>query len=357
VLKTRIKQLETLIWVNVKRIRHDSAMEYVTNDLKAWFEEKSIASEMTAPYKSQQNGKAERANRTLMERVRAALLDAGAEEDLWAEALASVVPVLNRSPQAGLYVTPLEARTGRRLTVAGFRVSGSRAWALKPKKQQRKPQPRTDVGRFVGYTVGGMAYRILEDETHKVFERRDVLMEENPAKVRASAVGSSAGPRLTAGNDGGKDDATEGATSLLRPCQPLATCLRRISSTALWRATARWTCTTPSMPTETKTSATTKRAYARPRSHTASRWRVGAYCGRVTRSAAPPTAAAPLQTNILAPRRRTTTRVAVAAAAAAAVATAASRVPLLASKLPRRSGKTTSRWTLKSRTVLRPSAS
>jgi len=154
-------------------------------------------------------------NRALMERVRAALLDAGAEEELSAEAMASVVHVLNRSPKAGLDVTPLEARTGRRPNVAGFRVWGSRAWALKPKKQQRKLEPRINFGRFVGYTVGGKAYRILEDETNQVFERRDVLMEENPAKVETSAVGSSAGPRLTVEYDGDKDGATEGAMDML----------------------------------------------------------------------------------------------------------------------------------------------
>jgi len=144
-LKKRIKQLETLTGVHVKRVRHDGAKEYLTNNLKAWYEDKSITSEMTAPYKAQQNGKAERVSRTLMERVRAALLDAGAQEELWAEALASVVHVLNRSPKAGPDVTPLEALTGRRPNVSGFRVWGSRAWALKPKKQQRKLEPRTDV--------------------------------------------------------------------------------------------------------------------------------------------------------------------------------------------------------------------
>jgi len=215
VLKTRIKQLETLTGVKVKLVRHNGAKEYVTNDLRAWYEDKGITFEMTAPYKSQQNGKAERVNRTLMERVRAALLVACAEEELWAEALASVVHVLNRPPKAGLDVTPLEALTGRRPNVAGFRVWGSTAWALKPKKQQRKLEPRTDVGRFVGYTVGGKAYRILEDETNQVFERRDVLMKENRAKGETSAVGSSAGPRLTAEYEGDKDCATEGAMDML----------------------------------------------------------------------------------------------------------------------------------------------
>ena len=183
VLKTRTKQLETTTGAKVKRVRHDGAKEYLTHDLKAWYEDKGITSEMTAPYKAQQNGKAERVNRTLMERVRAALLDSGAEKELWAEARSSVVHVLNRSPQAGLDVTPLEALTGRRPNVAGFRVWGSRAWELKPNKQQGKLEPRTDVGRFVGYTVGGKAFRILEDGSNKVFERRDDLMEEKPTKA------------------------------------------------------------------------------------------------------------------------------------------------------------------------------
>jgi len=60
-----------------------------------------------------------------MERVRAALLDAGAEEKLWAEALASVVHFLTRSPTKGLVVTPLEALKGRSPNVLGFRVWGS----------------------------------------------------------------------------------------------------------------------------------------------------------------------------------------------------------------------------------------
>jgi len=62
-----------------------------------------------------------------MERVRAALLAAGAEAELWAEALASVVHVLNRSDKAVLEVTPLEELTERRPNVSGFRVWRSRA--------------------------------------------------------------------------------------------------------------------------------------------------------------------------------------------------------------------------------------
>jgi len=158
VIKARITQLETLTGLKVKRVRHDGAKIYVSHDIQAWYDNKGITSEKTAPYSSLQNGKAERANRYVMERVRAALLDTGAEEELWAEALSSVILVLNRSPKAGQHVTPLEALTGRRPDKKGFPVWRSRAWALKPKQQQRKLEPRPDFGRFAGYTVGGKAY-------------------------------------------------------------------------------------------------------------------------------------------------------------------------------------------------------
>jgi len=64
------------------------------------------------------NGKGEWVNCTLVERVRAAHLDAGAKGELLAKAWASVVHDLIRSLKAGLYVTPLEAQTGRRPNVA-----------------------------------------------------------------------------------------------------------------------------------------------------------------------------------------------------------------------------------------------
>jgi len=157
IIKARVTLLETLTGLKVRRIWHDGAQGYSTDALNSWFDIKGITSEETAPYASQQNGKVERGNRMLMVRVRAALSDAGAEDDLWAEALAAVIHALNRSPKPGVDVTPLEAFMGRRPNVAGFRVWESLEWALRPSHQQRKLQPRTSVGLLVGYTVGGKA--------------------------------------------------------------------------------------------------------------------------------------------------------------------------------------------------------
>ena len=57
-------------------------------------------------------------------------------------------------------------------------------------------------------------YRILEEDSNKIFERRDVLMEEIPGKTmnKTSVSGSSASPCLTAWTDGDKQD---GAMNML----------------------------------------------------------------------------------------------------------------------------------------------
>jgi transposase InsO family protein len=59
----------------VKAVRSDRGGEYVNAELKKFFASNGIRHETTTPYTPQQNGAAERLNRTLMERVRAMLND------------------------------------------------------------------------------------------------------------------------------------------------------------------------------------------------------------------------------------------------------------------------------------------
>ena len=47
-LKTRIQQLKTQTGVKVKRVRHDGAQQYVTDDENAFYEKMGIKLKMTA---------------------------------------------------------------------------------------------------------------------------------------------------------------------------------------------------------------------------------------------------------------------------------------------------------------------
>jgi len=154
-LKTRVSPIDTLMGVKIKPVRHNGAEECVKIDIEAKCEDNGIMSETTAPYTEPQNGKSERINSTLMERVRAALLNDKAEGELWAECLASIVHVVSQSLKAGLEMAPLQLLTRRRCKGSGFQVWGIRAWELKPKAQQRTLERRIDVGCCVGHTIGG----------------------------------------------------------------------------------------------------------------------------------------------------------------------------------------------------------
>ncbi|PNX68564.1 putative gag-pol polyprotein, partial [Trifolium pratense] len=68
----------------------------------------------TVTYTSQQNGLAERMNRTLLERVRCMLLGAGLPKSFWGEAVNIATYLINRCPLTGIDLkTPMEVWSGK----------------------------------------------------------------------------------------------------------------------------------------------------------------------------------------------------------------------------------------------------
>ncbi len=66
--------------------------------------------EHAVPKTPEQNGVAERLNRTLVESARSMLLDANLSKSYWAEAISTAVYIRNRCPtKAVLRMTPFEA--------------------------------------------------------------------------------------------------------------------------------------------------------------------------------------------------------------------------------------------------------
>lgn len=177
-LRTNIPTQERLGGKRCQRLRTDGAREYKTSRLLEWYADKGITREETPPYNPERNAAAERFNRPIRERARAALAEAKASDALWAEAVAASVYIIKRSPRTGQDVTPWEALTGKRPDVSNLRVWGSRAYALMPAKKQERLEPKTDVGVMVGYGRSGEAYRIYMPDAKQFVERRDVVMDE-----------------------------------------------------------------------------------------------------------------------------------------------------------------------------------
>ncbi|CAI7849765.1 unnamed protein product, partial [Closterium sp. NIES-54] len=80
----------------VKVIRTDNGGEFIGGDFEAVLKKKGIQHQLTVPYNPQQNGVAERFNRTLQEGARTLLGCAGLLDPFWVTAVRQVALVKNR---------------------------------------------------------------------------------------------------------------------------------------------------------------------------------------------------------------------------------------------------------------------
>jgi len=97
-IKEFVNRMETRLEKRVAKIRCDNGKEFINNNLKNWCKEKGIELNTTIPHTPQLNGKAERLNRTLLEKVRALLFDSNMNKEMWEEALYVATYLLNRLP-------------------------------------------------------------------------------------------------------------------------------------------------------------------------------------------------------------------------------------------------------------------
>ena len=172
----------------VQRFRSDGGCEFVNEKLASFFKSKHIEHETSAPYTPQQNGVAERMNRTLLDRVRAMLLDSGLPGMFWGEAFLAANYVRNRSPVTGSPLVPWEAAFGDKPDVRHLRVFGSKAFVLKNLPSKSKVDPKRFVGTLVGYEPGGN-YRILAPNRAgkmTVQVHRDVVFNELSRQYQAA---------------------------------------------------------------------------------------------------------------------------------------------------------------------------
>eukprot|EP00253_Pinus_taeda_P035800 PITA_35800 len=87
--------IENQIKKKIKILRTNNGTEYESNEFHDFCKEASIKRETTTPYTHEQNGVAERKNRTILEVDRAKLHDQRLPKFIWAEAASTAVYVQN----------------------------------------------------------------------------------------------------------------------------------------------------------------------------------------------------------------------------------------------------------------------
>lgn len=163
----------------IKKLRSDNGKEYVNKRMEEYLQNKGIIHQLSAPYTPEQNGVAERANRTIVEKVRSIIYDAGLEKKFWAEAVNTIVYLKNRSPTIALVnETPEEAWCKEKPSVNHLRIFGCKAFVQIPKSQRRKLDMKSTECIFVGYEENSKAYRLFDEKKKKIIISANVVFDE-----------------------------------------------------------------------------------------------------------------------------------------------------------------------------------
>uniref|UniRef100_A0A0A1X768 Retrovirus-related Pol polyprotein from transposon TNT 1-94 n=1 Tax=Zeugodacus cucurbitae TaxID=28588 RepID=A0A0A1X768_ZEUCU len=177
--KTFKNMVENQTQKTIKKLRSDNGTEYTNNKFSEFLKECGIKRQLTVPYTPQQNGVAERVNRTIVEMARSLLVHANLKEELWGEAVHTAVYIRNRAPTKLLkHTTPYEVWYNKKPSVKHLRVFGARAFSL-DKTHRGKFSAKGKEYVFVGYSEISKAYRLYDRETRQVIIRRDVKFIEN----------------------------------------------------------------------------------------------------------------------------------------------------------------------------------
>jgi len=163
----------------LSRFRCDSGGEYLSNEMKAYFETKGIQYECAIRDTPEQVGVAERMIRSVAEKARCMLIESKLNKNLWNEAVLAAVYVINRSPTSALKdKTPAETWYGYRPNLRKIKNFGCRAYLRPPKRLlDGKFSSRTLKCYMVGYCHNG--YRLCCPAQNQVLEGRDVTFDES----------------------------------------------------------------------------------------------------------------------------------------------------------------------------------
>ena len=163
----------------IKNFQSDNGREYCQNQFDEFLKAEGIRRRLTAPYTPQQNGVAERKNRTLADMSRCLMIQSGLPPSFWAEATATANYIRNRCPSRSIEgKTPFEKWYGKIPNIKHLKIFGAKAFVLDKRPGKGKFDERSLEGRFVGYSDKAKAYRIRLKNSKTVLTTRDVTFDE-----------------------------------------------------------------------------------------------------------------------------------------------------------------------------------
>ncbi|CAM8916933.1 unnamed protein product [Rhodiola kirilowii] len=189
--KTWKNLVENQTGKHIKRLRTDNGLEYLDKEFLDFCKCCGIAKHHTVAGTPQQNGLAERYNRTILERVRCLMLQSGMPKSFWAEAANTACYLINRCPSAAIdFNTPMKMWSSHPVDYNLLRIFGCCAYAH---VKRDKLEPRALKCVFLGYQEGVKGYKLwyLEKNHKRTLISRDVVFKEQDFLFKKTNVEKS----------------------------------------------------------------------------------------------------------------------------------------------------------------------
>jgi transposase InsO family protein len=175
-----VAMVKTRFKATVGALMSDFGGEYKSKEFDTFLKENGIQSRNSVPHMHQQNGRAERFNRTLMDKAQAMRLDACFPPSWWEFAVHSATHLYNRTPVRRLkWRTPYELLFNEVPSIGHLRVFGCGAYVHIPAEVRKdKLAPRGELMIFLGYVDGVKGYLFMRLPNNVLFFGTTAIFDE-----------------------------------------------------------------------------------------------------------------------------------------------------------------------------------
>jgi len=149
--------------------------------LQSFFQSRGITHQTSVPHTPQQNSRAERFNRTLLEKAEAICQHTCLPRSFWQDAVETALHIYNRQPMHHHeWKTPIELFNGDKPDVSYFRIFGSLVYVfISLEQRQDKLSPKSEEMIFIGYEPNTKGYRFWSKERRRVFISTNAIFDKN----------------------------------------------------------------------------------------------------------------------------------------------------------------------------------
>jgi len=180
-LQTYLAWGETQTSSKLRALHSDRGGEYMAGQVQDILKQRGIEHHLTMPGSPQSNGKAERFNRTIMDKAEAMRHTAGLSNGFWELAVAAAVHIYNRSPSRTIkWRTPHELwYSGKVPDVSHLRIFGCKGYMHVPADKRRKLDAKALEVTLVGFEPDAKGYKLWDSQTRSIRLSRDVTFDES----------------------------------------------------------------------------------------------------------------------------------------------------------------------------------